>query len=297
MRIGFVGAGLMGGGMVKNLLRAGHDVTVLQHRRPLDHLEKLGARVVKELRAVAEGAEVVFLVLPGSPEVEETLLGKGNLAAMLEPGAGIIDSSTSFPGSTRKIARELSERGLRFLDAPLTGGPANAEEGTLTIMVGGERADFERYLPLFQAMAAHVFYVGGHGAGHIIKLLNNYLALTHVAATAEVLGFAAKLGVDLKSVWDVVRASGGNSRAFETVAPRILSGEYPLTFELNKAYKDLRYVSDLARDAGMPLGIVSAVMQEFELARALGFGKHDYSSVGRVWERILGVEPRAHVDR
>ena len=129
MRIGFVGAGLMGGGMVKNLLRAGHDVTVLQHRRPLDHLEKLGARVVKELRAVAEGAEVVFLVLPGSPEVEETLLGKGNLAAMLEPGAGIIDSSTSFPGSTRKIARELSERGLPFFGRSPHGRPGQCRRG------------------------------------------------------------------------------------------------------------------------------------------------------------------------
>ncbi len=297
MRIGFVGAGLMGAGMVKNLLKAGHRVTVLQHRKPLDHLASLGARVVRDLRGVAEGAEAVFLVLPGSPEVEETILGDGGLASLLEPGTGIIDSSTSFPGSTKKIAQELAGRGLRFLDAPLTGGPANAEEGTLTMMVGGERADFERYLPLFQAMATHVFYVGGHGAGHVIKLLNNYLALTHVAATAEVLGFAATLGVDLKSVWEVVRASGGNSRAFETIAPRILSGEYPLTFELNKAYKDLRYVSDLARDAGMPLAIVAAVMHEFELARSLGFGQDDYSSVGKVWEKLLGVTPRAEIDR
>lgn len=297
VRIGFVGAGLMGAGMVKNLLKAGHEVTVFQHRRPLDHLEHMGARVVKELEGVAGGAEVVFLVLPGSPEVEEALLGKDGLVGKLAPGSAVIDSSTSFPGSTRKLARALFKKGIRFLDAPLTGGPANAEDGTLTMMVGGDSGDFERYRPLFQAVAANVFHVGGHGAGHVIKLLNNYLALINVAATAEVFHFAAKLDVDLKSVWDVVRASGGNSKGFETIAPRILSGEYPLTFELNKAYKDLRYVSDLARDSGMPLGIVSAVMHEFELARAMGFGEHDYSSVGRVWETLVGVAPRAELAR
>lgn len=294
-RIGYIGAGLMGRGIVKNLRKRGHEVTVWAHREGLDlsDLTAAGAGVTRSLEAMAKQRSLVMLTVPSSKEVEAAVLGTPGLLHSMQPGSVVVDLSTSYPISTRMLATKLKARGIDFLDAPMTGTPVQANSGELNLMVGGEKAVYERCQPVFQAIAKNIFYAGPSGHGNIVKLINNFLGQLTNAGLAEVLPLAAKAGVSLQALYDVVKVSGGYSRWFEGLVPAVGRREFPVTFHLKLAHKDMAYVAALGRELGMPLPMTNSLLSVMDIARAQGLGDEDCKALVKLWERIGGVEVRA----
>ena len=292
--IGFLGPGLMGRGIVKNLLAKDHKVTVLAHREglQLDELVSAGATVTKSLAEVGERNSVVMLCVPSSREVEAAILGTPGLFRSMREGSTIIDLSTSLPASTRMLAERLAERKIAFLDAPMTGTPVHANAGELNLMIGGAKEVYERCLPIFRAIAKNIIYVGRTSHGNIVKLINNFLGQLTNAGIAEVLPLAAKAGVDMKALFDVVKVSGGYSRWFEGTVPAICRRDFKVTFHLKLAHKDMNYISQLGREYNQPLPMVNALLGVLDLAKASGLGDENSSALVKLWERVAQVEVR-----
>jgi 3-hydroxyisobutyrate dehydrogenase-like beta-hydroxyacid dehydrogenase len=282
----------MGRGIVKNLRQRGHDVTVWAHRDGLElsELTAAGATVSRSLEATAKDSGIVMLTVPSSREVEAAVLGTPGLLASMPSGSVVVDFSTSYPGSTRMLASRLRGRGIEMLDAPMTGTPVQANSGELNLMVGGERGVYERCLPVFQAIAKNIFYVGPSGHGNIVKLINNFLGQLTNAGLAEVLPLAAKAGVSLQALYDVVKVSGGYSRWFEGLVPAVQRREFPVTFHLKLAHKDMAYVAALGRELGMPLPMTNSLLSVMDIAKAQGLGDEDCKALVKLWEGIGGVE-------
>ena len=296
-RIGFLGPGLMGKGIVKNLLKKGFPVTVFSHRAGLnlDDLKTAGATVTTSLAEVGETSPRVLLCVPSSREVEAAILGPEGLLGRMKTASVLIDFSTSYPTSTRMLAERLKEKQVAFLDAPMTGTPVHANAGELNLMIGGDRAVYEKCLPIFQAVAKNIFHVGPTSHGNIVKLINNFLGQLTNAGLAEILPLAAKAGVDFKGLFDAVRVSGGNSRMFENVVPAVCNRNFNVTFELRLAHKDINYVSNLGRELEAPLPLVNSLLSVLDLAKASGLGRENSNALIKMYEQILKVEVRGKV--
>jgi 2-hydroxymethylglutarate dehydrogenase len=294
-RIGYFGPGLMGRGIITNLLAKGFPVTIFAHRDGLElqELAQAGAAVTKSMAELAASSTAVLLTLPTSREVEATILGAPGLLHGLKEGSVVVDLGTSSPASTCMLAARLRERKIDMLDSPMTGRPAHARSGELNLMVGGQRQVFERCLPILQAIAKNIFYVGPTSHGNIVKLVNNFLSQLGNAGVAEILPLAAKCGVDLKILYDVIRVSGGNSRAFETAVPAIARGDFSVTFQLALAHKDVSYVSALGKEMNAPLPMVNMLLSVLDLAKASGLGKENVTALIKMWEKIDGAEARS----
>jgi len=292
--IGFLGPGLMGRGIAKNLLGKGYKVMILAHREGMDlkDLVQAGAAVTKSLTELGEKNGTIKLCVPSSKEVEAAILGTGGLLRSLREGSVVINLSTSLPASTRMLAARLRERKIEMLDAPMTGTPVHANAGELNLMIGGDKAVYEKCLPIFRAIAKNIFYVGITGHGNIVKLINNFLGQLSNAGIAEVLPLAAKAGVDLKALYDVVRVSGGNSRVFEGSVPAICRRDFPVTFHLKLAHKDMSYMSAVGREYNLPLPMVNSLLNVLDLAKASGLGDENTSALVKLWERVANVEVR-----
>lgn len=296
-RTGFLGPGLMGRGIVKNLLKKGFPVTVFAHRAGLnlEDLTQAGAAVTTSLAELGGTCSRVILCVPSSKEVEAAVLGTPGLLQGLKEGSVIIDFSTSYPASTRMLAARLAARHIAFLDAPMTGSPVNADAAEITLMIGGDRAIYETCLPIFQAVAKNIFYVGPSGHGNTVKLINNFLGQLTNAGLAEVLPLAMKAGIDIKALYDVVRVSGGNSRVFEGSVPNICKRNFTVTFEIRLAHKDMNYVSSLGRELNVPLPMVNSLLNVLDLAKASGLGRENTSALVKLWEKVSDVEVRGQV--
>ncbi len=296
-RIGFLGPGLMGRGIIKNLLAKGFPVTIFAHRQGLDlgELTKAGATVTTSYRELGERSTAVLLTLPASKDVEAVTLGTPGLLGSLREGTVVVDLSTSYPGSTRMLAARLMERKVAMLDAPMTGTPVHANAGELNLMIGGDKAVYDRCLPIFRAIAKNIFYVGPTGHGNIVKLVNNFLGQLTNAGLAEVLPLAAKCGVDLKALYDVVMVSGGYSRWFEGAVPAIGKRDFTVTFHLKLAHKDMSYVSALGREETVPLPMVNTLLTVMDMAKAEGLGDENTTALVKLWERASKVEVRGQV--
>ena len=270
-RIGFIGVGLMGHGMARNLLQKGFAVTVTGHhnRKPVDDLVAQGATEAKSPAEAAAKSDILWICVSTSPQVEaivrQALTGS-------RPGLIIVDSSTSEPDSTLRLAEECRAKGVTFVDAPLNRTPKEAEEGRLNVMVGADEAAFATIKPALQAIAENIFHVGPVGAGHKIKLLNNFLAMGQAAAIAEVLVAGRKLGVDLEQFYKMITAGGVNSGIFQMMVPKSLTGDFTgFQFGIANALKDLRYYTHMTENGGLPSLMGEAVHQSFVQASALGF--------------------------
>ncbi len=296
-RIGFFGPGLMGKGIVKNLLKKGYSVTVFAHRSGLnlDDLKQAGAAVTTSLAEVGGASSRVLLCVPSSKEVEALILGTPGLLQSMKPGSVVIDLSTSYPASTCMLAERLTARQIAFLDAPMTGTPVHANAGELNVMIGGEKATYEKCLPIFQAIAKNIFHAGPVSHGNIVKLINNFLGQLSNAGLAEILPLAMKAGIDIKALYDVVRVSGGNSRVFEGVVPSICKRDFTVTFELRLAHKDMGYVSTLGRELNVPLPMVNSLLSVLDLAKATGLGRENTNALVKMWEKVADVEVRGTI--
>jgi 3-hydroxyisobutyrate dehydrogenase-like beta-hydroxyacid dehydrogenase len=291
-RIGFIGAsGMMGHGIAKNLLAKGHAVALTVHRKAdrVADLLAAGATQAASPKALAQGSEIVFLCVTGSPQVEASVLGDTGLLAGAQAGLMIVDCSTSEPDSTAKLREACAARGVRFIDAPLARTPVEAEAGRLNVMVGSSDADFALLQPVLRAFAENVLHVGGPGAGHTIKLLNNFIAQAVCTATAEAFAVGQRAGIDPKKLVELVSAGIVNSGIFQAMAKTLDGTLDALKFELNNARKDVRYYTHLAENLGAPSVVGEAVHQSLVLACALGHGQKFVPSLVEAQEQLTGA--------
>jgi 3-hydroxyisobutyrate dehydrogenase len=290
MRLGFVGTGTMGAPMARCLIDAGHQLTVYDVRPDATAaLCARGARSAEDPAAVASGSEVVFTSLPGPAEVENAALDPetGILTALQEGGA-YVDMTTNSPSVARRVAEACRVRGVDMLDAPVSGRPP-----TMTVMVGGDEAVFARYRPLLAAIAGNIFYVGGAGAGCTAKLVTQYLGYTNFVAALEGMLIAAKAGIDLGVLAQIVPVSAGASRTFDNIPRSVLPGTFTAGGTLDIVAKDLQLARDLARDVGAPAHLGLLAHDVLSRAQAQGWGQEGFPIAARILEAMAGAELRA----
>jgi len=295
-QIAFFGVGLMGEPMVNRLLGAGHGVAVVAHRSRAA-VERVVARGAVETTSAADGvrrAQITITMLPTADDVEATLFGGPSRSSAIGAGQTAIDMGTSFPPHTRRLAARVAEAGGRFLDAPVTGGPRGAQDGTLTIMVGGEVSTLADVRPVLEAMGTHIYHFGPVGAGHTAKLIQNMIGIIASAGIAEGFAFAAAAGLDVERFFQMLASSTSNSPALQSMVPKVLAGEFErVNFRLDMAYKDIRQATGLAREMTVPLPVANGATELLQLARAFGFGSQDTTAMIRGLEAVLRVEVRA----
>lgn len=275
-RIGYIGVGLMGHGAAKNILRKGYPLTVMGHRNraPVDDLIALGAREAQTPAEIARASDVVFLCLPSTVEVERAVYGEGGLLAGAARGLIVVDSTTADPRSTQRIGADLAKVGVRMVDAPVGRTPKEAEEGKLSTFVGGDPETVREVRPIIECYADTIIDAGALGAGHTLKLVNNFISIGTSAVIAEALATATKLGVDLRKVYDVVSAGGANSKMFQMMMPWVLEGDDShLRGPIRIAGKDMRFYAKLAESAPATAFIAQAVNQIYQLAIIQGHGE------------------------
>ncbi len=292
--IGLIGVGAMGEPMAASLLRAGFAVTVCAHRNraPVERLVALGAADGADPAGVAKGSDAVVICVPDAPQVEETLFGEHGVTAGALPGLLVIDMSTISPVATRAFDERLRGKGLRLVDAPVSGGPARAKTGTLTIMAGASEADFAEAEPVLRGMGTPR-HVGPVGMGEVVKLVNQIIISSTMIANVEALTFAAKAGADIDAVLEVIGTATGSNYLLQNWLPQSwLAGSHKPGFALDLLRKDLAAALDTARAAGVPMPLSALSYQLYTATSSEGHGGDDYTSVATFYERAAGVQVR-----
>ena len=292
-RIGFIGAsGLMGHGIAKNLQLKGHELafTVHRNREAVADLLAGGAIEAKNASQLAAASEIVFICVTGSPQVEAVVTGANGLLAGAKPGLIVVDCSTSEPDSTKLLRERCAAAGVTLVDAPLARTPLEAEQGRLNVMVGADDAVFAKLEPVLRCFAENVFHVGGPGAGHIIKLLNNFIAQAICTATAEAFAVGQRAGINLNKLVELVSVGAVNSGLFQMMAKTLTGDMAALKFELDNARKDVRYYTHLAEGLAIPTVVGEAVHQSLALASALGHGRKFVPSLVEAQEQLTGAK-------
>jgi 3-hydroxyisobutyrate dehydrogenase-like beta-hydroxyacid dehydrogenase len=291
MRVGFIGLGIMGSRMAANLRRAGHDLTVYNRTRATAEAwaAEHGAAVAATPAEAGAAADVVITMVVDGDQVSEVLLGSRGVAEGAAPGTLCVDMSTIAPSQTRAIGSALAERGLSLLDAPVTGSAPRAEDGTLTIMAGGEPEDFERAQPLLEAMGELVLHVGPLGQGEMLKLVNNAVAAANAATLAQALVVAKATGVDLKALVAVMGAGSGGSTMLTLKAGPMLEHDYTTLFKLEHMLKDVRLCLEEGQTAGVPFPVAAATREALNAAMGRGHGDDDFAAVLEAFEGLAGV--------
>jgi 3-hydroxyisobutyrate dehydrogenase-like beta-hydroxyacid dehydrogenase len=291
-RIGFIGIGMMGHGMAKNLLKKGHPLCFLVHRNRsnIADLLELKAQEATSAAQVMSASDVVFLCVTGTPQVEANVYGANGLLEAANKGQIVIDCSTAMPESTDRIRADFEKKGVRFVDAPLARTPQHAEEGKLNCMVGADAGTFAAVKPLLEKFCENIFHVGGPGAGHKIKLVYNFVAMGHAAITCEALAACAKVGLSLDEFYKLVSGGGANSAMFQMVVPKALKGDLTgLLFTLGNAKKDIGYYQQMVAGATLAGPMGSALHQVLVQANALGLGEKFVPSLIEAYEKINGI--------
>ena len=289
-RIGFIGLGIMGKPMARNLMKAGFSLVV--HSRsagPVQELAKEGASAVSSPREVSAGSDVIVTMLPNSPDVEAVALGKNGIHESARSGQMLIDMSTINPLIAQSIGSRLAALGVNMIDAPVSGGEKGAIDGTLSIMAGGTAEDFERALPIFQAMGKTITHLGPLGSGGFTKLANQIVIGGYLATIGEALVFGTKMGVDPEKLICALSGGMASGKCMEQKAPQMVAGNFTPGFKIDLHYKDLTLVHDVAQAAGVPTPTAAMVEQLLASLRARGFGGSDHSALVKIFEDLSGV--------
>ena len=286
-----IGLGSMGLGMAKSLLQKGHAVSGADlNANAVQALGAMGGKGFATAAEAARGADILVVVVVNAAQTDAVLFGPDGAASAMKAGGVIISSATMSPDDARRLAASAHALGLHYLDAPISGGAAKAAAGQLTIMASGTDAAFAVARPALDAMAATVHELGNEaGIGAAFKMVNQLLAGVHIAAACEAVTFAAKLGLDLPTVYKVITASAGNSWMFENRVPHILDGDYAPRSAIDIFTKDLGIVSDMGRKEKFPLPVAATALQMFLMTAAAGMGRDDDASVARLIAQITGV--------
>ena len=289
-RVGFVGVGIMGGPMAANAMKAGYSMTVFDlAAEKTEPLGQAGAVVASSGADAAANSDIVILCVPDTPDVLAAMLDeKDGIVAGVRKGALVVDCSTVSPAAAPQCTEALAAKGAAFLDAPLSGGDVGAKAGTLSIMVGGEKADFDRALPVLQTMGKTITYCGKSGAGYTVKLCNQILCGVHLVATAEALSLATAAGVDLDAMLAAVSSGAANSWMLANVAPKMIAGDFDPGFFVDYQLKDLNLAHDAAHALSLPLPAAALAETLFRAASAEGFGRDGTQAVYKVLCRLKG---------
>jgi 3-hydroxyisobutyrate dehydrogenase len=290
-RIGFIGLGIMGRGMVRNLLKAGFTVTVWNRTASrIDELVAEGATAGASPAAVAVASDVIITCVSDTPDVEQVILGEAGVIHGARDGALVIDMSTISPQATVAMAAKLAAQGVHMLDAPVSGGSEGAARGTLSIMVGGAARDVERALPVFQAMGKTITHVGEHGAGQTVKLVNQILVVGNMLAVAEALLFAQAGGVDLEKALAAVVGGAAGSWMLANRGPQVLARDWRPGFTIDLQQKDIRLVLSAADQLGVPLPATGLIFQLYRTLQAQGLGAEGNHALVKALEHLAGME-------
>lgn len=290
-RVGFIGLGIMGTGMARNLLKAGFPLQVWN--RTTSRAEPLvaeGATLAESPAALAAASDIIITCVSDTPDVEAVILGEDGVIAGARSGALVIDMSTISPQATIAIGEQLAEHGVHMLDAPISGGSEGAARGTLSIMIGGDAADVARAQPVFAAMGKTITHVGGHGAGQTVKLVNQILVVGNTLAMCEALLFAQAGGVDLQKAFEAVSPGAAGSWMFSNRAPQILRRDWRPGFTIDLQQKDLRLVLQAADSLGVPVPTTSMIFNLYRTLQARGLGAEGNHGLVKALEHLAGFE-------
>ena len=291
MKVAFIGLGTMGAGMALNILKAGNELTV--YNRTTGKEEDIineGASWAKSPQDAAAEAEIIVTCVSDTPDVEEIILGEYGIIHSALRGSIIIDMSTISPTATRHISEELSKKGVKMLDAPVSGGPEGAQNGTLAIMVGGDGEDFEKALPILEAMGKTVTHVGPIGAGQTTKAINQIIIAGTYISVAEGLTLGMKAGLDMDKVIEAISGGAASSWVLHNRGINVVKNTYPLGFRVRLHHKDLKVALDTARELGVTIPTTALVAQIESGLIAKGYGDDDVSAIGRAIRELSGLE-------
>ncbi|MFD3248104.1 2-hydroxy-3-oxopropionate reductase [Rahnella aquatilis] len=291
MKIGFIGLGIMGKPMSKNLLKAGYELVVMD-RNPdtVGEIVKLGATAADTPKAVAAVSDVIITMLPNSPQVKEVALGENGLIEGARPGTIFIDMSSIAPLASREISEALAAKHIAMLDAPVSGGEPKAIDGTMSVMVGGDKAVFDKCYEIMKSMAGSVVHTGDIGAGNVTKLANQVIVALNIAAMSEALVLATKAGVDPDLVFQAIRGGLAGSTVLEAKAPMVMDRNFKPGFRIDLHIKDLANALDTSHGVGAQLPLTSLVMEMMQALKADGHGQSDHSAIARYYETLAKVE-------
>lgn len=290
MKIGFIGLGIMGRPMSKNLLKAGHELVVCDfNKEAVEDLVSLGAKKAENGSAVAAECDQIITMLPNSPHVRQVALGEGGIIESARTGTVLIDMSSIDPVESKGIGAALAKKGVQMLDAPVSGGEPKAVDGTLSVMVGGDKAVFDKYYDMLMSMAGSVTYVGPLGSGNIAKLANQIVVACNIAAVAEALTFSKKCGADPELVYKAIRGGLAGSTVMDAKAPMMLSGNFKPGFRIELHIKDLTNALNAAHSVTAPIPLTGQVMEMMQALKAYGCEKEDHSALAKYYEKLGDV--------
>ena len=290
-KIGFIGLGIMGKPMSKNLLKAGYDLTVCDiNASAVAEVVALGAKAASTPKEVAAQTEIIITMLPNSPQVKTVVLGENGVIEGAKPGTIVVDMSSIAPLAAQEVAKALAEKKVEMLDAPVSGGEPKAIDATLSIMVGGKQAIFDECLPILKCMGASAVLVGEVGAGNVTKLANQIVVALNIAALSEALVLATKAGVDPELVFNAIKGGLAGSTVMNAKAPLMLDRKFDPGFRINLHIKDLANVMETAHEVGVPLPLTSGVMEILQALKIDGLGNADHGAIVRYYEKLSQVE-------
>ncbi|MGE4799524.1 2-hydroxy-3-oxopropionate reductase [Yersinia hibernica] len=291
MKIGFIGLGIMGKPMSQNLLKAGYSLIVLdRNAAALDELLSAGARKISTPKALAAECDIIITMLPNSPQVKEVVLGENGVIEGAKPGSVLIDMSSIAPLVSREISAALAVKHIAMLDAPVSGGEPKAIDGSLSIMVGGDKAIFDQCFNVMKAMGGSVVHTGEIGAGNVTKLANQVVVALNIAAMSEALVLATKAGVNPDLVFQAIRGGLAGSTVLEAKAPLVMDRNFKPGFRIDLHIKDLANALDTSHGVGAQLPLTAAVMEMMQALKADGLGSADHSALACYYEKLAKVE-------
>jgi 2-hydroxy-3-oxopropionate reductase len=293
MNIGFIGLGIMGKPMAKNLLKAGHTLVVYDVvAAPVKELVEAGATAGTSPKDVASRNDLIITMLPNSPHVKKAVLGEGGVIEGARPGSVLVDMSSIAPLASREVAAELAKKGVEMLDAPVSGGEPKAIDGTLAIMVGGKEAIFERVKDVLLKMGASAVLCGDIGAGNVTKLANQIIVALNIAAMSEAFVLATKAGVDPERVFNAIKGGLAGSTVLNAKAPMVLEGNYKPGFRIELHIKDLQNALDTAHENGTPIPLTAQIMEIMQALKVDGKQSDDHGGVIQFYEKLAAVKVR-----
>lgn len=293
MKIGFIGLGIMGRPMAKNLLKAGYDLVVFDKFAKLDDVVAAGAKAGTSNQDVAAQSDIIITMLPNSPHVKEAILGAAGVIDGAKPGAIVVDMSSIAPAASQEICTALKTKGVTMLDAPVSGGEPKAIDGTLAIMVGGDPKAFETVKPILEKMGSSVVLAGDIGAGNVTKLANQIIVALNIAAVSEAFVLATKAGVKPETVFNAIKGGLAGSTVMNAKVPMMLAGNFAPGFRIELHVKDLQNALDTAHALHVPVPLTASVMETMQALTIDGLSTSDHSAIVRHYEKLAQAEVRA----
>ena len=293
MKVGFIGLGIMGKPMVKNLLKAGYEVLVFDRiSENIEHVANVGATGAASIAQVAKACKRIITMLPNGPQVKEVVLGKDGVLENAAPDTILVDMSSIAPGVAQEVHTACIAKGIKMLDAPVSGGEPKAIDGTLSVMVGGDEAVLAQVKEILSAMAASVVHCGEIGAGNVTKLANQIIVALNIAAVSEAFMLSTQSGVAPEKVFDAIKGGLAGSTVMNAKVPMILDGNFHPGFKIDLHIKDLTNALDTGHETGSPLPLTASVMEILQTLKFYGCGQNDHSAIAKYYEKLTGKEIR-----